>query len=226
MGKQIELTASDGHRLGGYRAEPAGKPQGAIVVIQEIFGVNDHIRSVCDRFAELGYVAIAPALFDRNERDFQSGYSPDEIQHARGFLGTVDWDAMLRDVEAAVDDVRAVGPVAVIGFCMGGSVAFLAAARLDGLAAAIGYYGGRIAKDADEKPRVPTQLHFGAEDQGIPLSDVDTIKAKRPECEIHVYEGAGHGFHCDERGSYHPEAAAKAWQRSTDWLRRHMRAAA
>ena len=226
MGKQIELTASDGHRLGGYRAEPAGKPIGAIVVIQEIFGVNHHIRSVCDRFADLGYVAVAPALFDRHQRDFQSGYSPDEVQRARAFLGEVDWDAMLRDVEAAVDSVRSVGPVAVVGFCMGGSLAFLAAARLDGLAAAIGYYGGKVAAYADEAPRCPTQLHFGAEDQGIPLADVDAVKAKRPDCEVHVYEGAGHGFHCDERGSYHPEAAGKAWRRSTDWLGRHMGAAA
>ena len=108
MGKQIELTASDGHRLGGWRAEPAGAPIGAIVVIQEIFGVNNHIRSVCDRFADLGYVAVAPALFDRHQRDFQSGYSPDEVQRARAFLGEVDWDAMVRDVEAAVGSVRAV----------------------------------------------------------------------------------------------------------------------
>jgi carboxymethylenebutenolidase len=226
MGRQIELTASDGHHLGAYRAEPAGTPQGAVVVIQEIFGVNSHIRSVCDRFAELGYVAVAPAVFDRFERDFECGYSPEEIQHARSFLGKVDWDAMMLDTQAAIDSVRSVGPVAVIGFCMGGSVAFLAAARLDGVATAIGYYGGRIAKDADEVPRCPTQLHFGAEDQGIPLSDVETIKAKRPDCEIHVYEGAGHGFHCDERASYHAEAAAKAWQRTNDWMQRHMGKAA
>jgi carboxymethylenebutenolidase len=222
MGTQIELTASDAHHLGAYRAEPSGAPRGAVVVIQEIFGVNSHIRSVCDRFAEIGYVAVAPAVFDRVERGFECGYSPDEIQHARGFMGRMDWDAMMRDVEAAVASVRPVGSVAVVGFCMGGSVAFLAAARLDGIAAAIGYYGGRIAKDADEKPRCPTQLHFGAEDQGIPLSDVESIRAKRPDCEIHVYEGAGHGFHCDERASYHPEAAAKAWQRTTDWMQRHM----
>jgi carboxymethylenebutenolidase len=143
MGRQIELTVSDGHRLGGYRAEPPGAPIGAIVVIQEIFGVNNHIRSVCDRFADLGYVAVAPALFDRHKRDFQSGYSPEEVQRARAFLSEVDWDAMMRDVEAAVDSVRSVGPVAVVGFCMGGSLAFLAAPRIDNIAAAIGYYGGR-----------------------------------------------------------------------------------
>src|SRR5919108_2664445 len=225
MGRQIELRASDGHRLGGYRAEPAGAPSGAVVVVQEIFGVNNHIRSVCDRFADLGYVAVAPALFDRRQRDFQSGYSPEEVQRARAFLTEVDWDAMMRDVEAAVDSVRSVGPVAVVGFCMGGSLAFLAATRIDGVAAAIGYYGGKIAVYAGEVPRCPTQLHFGAEDQGIPLTDVDLVKAKRPECEVHVYEGAGHGFHCDERGSYHPEAAGKAWRRSTAWPERHLAAA-
>ena len=222
MGSKITLTASDGHEFGGYRADPAGAPKGAIVVIQEIFGVNRHIRSICDRLAELGYVAVAPALFDRHQRDFESGYSPEEVQRARVFLGEVDWDAMLRDVEAAADSVRSAGPVGVVGFCMGGSLAFLAAARLDGIDAAVGYYGGKIAAFADEVPRCPTQLHFGAEDQGIPLSDVEVVKAKRPDCEIHVYEGAGHGFHCDERGSYHPEAAAKAWPRTMTWFERHL----
>ena len=225
MGSHIELTASDGHRLGAYRAEPEGAPRGAVVIIQEIFGVNSHIRAVCDRYAGLGYVAVAPALFDRHERDFQSGYSPDEVQHARSYIGKLDWDAAVRDVEAAVDSVRAIGPVAVVGFCLGGSLAFMAATRIDGISAAIGYYGGKIAAVADEEPRCPTQLHFGAEDQGIPLTDVEQIKTKRPDCEVHVYDAAGHGFSCDERSSYHPESAGKAWQRSTAWLDRHMKAA-
>jgi len=222
MGSQIELTASDGHHFGGYRAEPAGTPRGAVVVIQEIFGVNHHIRAVCDRYADLGYVAVAPALFDRHEPDFQSGYSPEEVEHARTFIGKLDWDATMRDVEAAVDSVRGAGPVAVVGFCLGGSLAFMAATRIDGIGAAIGYYGGKIAAVADEVPRCPTQLHFGAEDQGIPLTDVELIKAKRPDCEVHVYESAGHGFGCDERASYHPEAAGQAWRRSTAWLDRHL----
>jgi carboxymethylenebutenolidase len=222
MGSQIELTASDGHHLGAYRAEPEGAPCGAVVVIQEIFGVNHHIRAVCDRYADLGYVTVAPALFDRLVRDFQSGYSAEEIAHARGFIGKLDWDATMRDVEAAVDSVRDVGPVAVVGFCLGGSLAFMAATRSDGIGAAIGYYGSKIAAAADEVPRCPTQLHFGAEDHGIPLTDVELIRAKRPDCEIHVYEGAGHGFSCDERASYHPEAAGQAWRRSTGWLERHL----
>jgi carboxymethylenebutenolidase len=155
-------------------------------------------------------------------RDFQSGYSAQEVEHARGFIGKLDWDATMSDIEAAALSVRDVGPVAVVGFCLGGSLAFMAATRIDGIGAAVGYYGGKIASVADEVPRCPTQLHFGAEDQGIPLIDVELIRAKRPDCEIHVYEGAGHGFGCDERGSYHPEAAGQAWRRSTAWLERHL----
>lgn len=222
MGKQLSLTAADKHRLGAYRADPSGKPKGAIVVIQEIFGVNNHIRAVCDRLAGEGYAAVAPALFDRTERDFQSGYSPDEVANARKFVANPDWDAMLRDTQAAIDEVKAVGPVTIVGFCMGGTVAFLAAARLPGLAAAVCYYGGRIAAFADEKPRCPTQMHFGEKDQSIPMSDVETIKKKRPDCEIYSYPDAGHGFHCDERASYHAPSAQLAWQRTQAFLSRQM----
>ncbi|MFL4970445.1 MAG: dienelactone hydrolase family protein [Xanthobacteraceae bacterium] len=220
MGKSLNLTASDGHRLGAYRADPSGAPVGGIVVIQEIFGVNHHIRNVCDRFAAEGYAAVAPALFDRQVRDFQSGYSPEEIEKARKFVANPDWDAMLRDTAAAIAELKSAGPVSIIGFCMGGTVAFLAAARLDGLTAAVGYYGGRIVAFADEKPRCPTQLHFGEQDQSIPLTDVETIKQKRPDCDIHVYKDAGHGFHCDERGSYHEPSSRVAWERTLAWLKR------
>ncbi|MFL5060036.1 MAG: dienelactone hydrolase family protein [Xanthobacteraceae bacterium] len=220
MGKSLNLTASDGHRLGAYRADPSGAPVGGIVVIQEIFGVNHHIRNVCDRFAAEGYAAVAPALFDRQVRDFQSGYSPEEIEKARKFVANPDWDAMLRDTAAAIAELKSAGPVSIIGFCMGGTVAFLAAARLDGLTAAVGYYGGRIVAFADEKPRCPTQLHFGDQDQSIPLTDVETIKQKRPDCDIHVYKDAGHGFHCDERGSYHEPSSRVAWERTLAWLKR------
>jgi carboxymethylenebutenolidase len=220
LGKSLNLTASDGHRLGAYRADPSAAPVGGIVVIQEIFGVNHHIRNVCDRFAAEGYAAVAPALFDRQVRDFQSGYSPEEIEKARKFVANPDWDAMLRDTAAAIAELKSAGPVSIIGFCMGGTVAFLAAARLDGLTAAVGYYGGRIVAFADEKPRCPTQLHFGDQDQSIPLTDVETIKQKRPDCDIHVYKDAGHGFHCDERGSYHEPSSRVAWERTLAWLKR------
>jgi carboxymethylenebutenolidase len=223
VGQDIKLTASDNFQLGGYRAEPAGAPRAAVVVIQEIFGVNHHIRTVCDRFAGNGYVAIAPAIFDRIEPNFQSGYSPEEIAVARKFVANPDWTAMLRDSQAAIDAVKDVGPVGIIGFCLGGSVAYAAATKLSGLSAAIGYYGGAIVRFADDAPKVPTQLHFGEKDAGIPLSDVDTIRAKRPDVEIHVYPGAQHGFNCDERASYDPANAGIAKQRSLDFLATHLK---
>jgi carboxymethylenebutenolidase len=223
LGKHFTLTAADKHQLGAYRADPKGSPKGAMVVIQEIFGVNQHIRAVCDRIAnELDYVAVAPALFDRSQRDYQSGYSPEEIEKSRKFIANPDWDAMLRDTAAAIGDVKSVGPVGIIGFCMGGTIAFLGATRLEGLSASVCYYGGRIAAFADEKPRCPTQMHFGETDQSIPMSDVDAIRQKRPESEIYVYPGAGHGFHCDERGSFHSPSAELAWQRTSAFLKKHM----
>jgi carboxymethylenebutenolidase len=223
VGKDLELTASDHFKLGAYRAEPKTAPKGAVVVIQEIFGVNHHIRTVCDRLSGEGYVAIAPSIFDRIEPNFTSGYSPDEIAIARKFVANPDWAAMLRDTQAAIDAVRDVGPVGIIGFCLGGSIAYAAATKLSGLEAAIGYYGGAVVRFADDKPRVPTQLHFGEKDAGIPLTDVETIKAKRPDVEIFVYPGAQHGFHCDERASYDKASADMAWPRSMAFFARHLK---
>ena len=222
MGQDITLTASDRFELGAYRADPAAAHRGAVVVIQEIFGVNHHIRAVCDRFADQGYVAVAPAIFDRIERNFQSGYSPDEIAVARKFVANPDWQAMLIDTQAAIDAVKDVGPVGIIGFCLGGSVAYAAATKLSGLSAAIGYYGGAIVRFADDKPQVPTQLHFGDKDAGIPLADVETIRAKRPDVEILVYPGAQHGFGCDERASYDRTSADTARQRSLAFFAKHL----
>ncbi len=218
MGKPLSLTAADAHKLSAYRADPAGKSRGGVVVVQEIFGVNHHIRSVCDRLAALGYTAVAPALFDRSVRDFECGYSPDEIAKARGFLTNVDWDAMVRDIAAAADVVRPSGKLSVIGFCMGGTMAYLAATRLDGLAASVCFYGGQIVKHADNKPRCPTQMHFGDQDASIPMTDVEVIKQKRSDCDIHVYAGAQHGFYCDERASYNPESGSIAWARAIRFL--------
>jgi len=223
VGQDIRLKASDGFELGGYRADPAGAPKGAVVVIQEIFGVNHHIRAVCDRLAGEGYVAIAPAIFDRVEPDFTSGYSPDEVAVARKFVANPDWAAMLRDTQAAIDAVATTGPVGIIGFCLGGSVAYAAATKLSGLKAAIGYYGGAIVRFADDKPKVPTQLHFGEKDAGIPLSDVETIKTKRPDVEVFIYPGAQHGFHCDERASYDKTSTDIAWPRSMAFLAKHLK---
>jgi carboxymethylenebutenolidase len=223
MGENVTLTASDGFRLGGYRADPVTPTQASIVVIQEIFGVNAHIRNVCDRLAGEGYCAIAPAIFDRITPDFQSGYSPEEVAVARRFVAAPDWPAMLRDTQAAIDAVRGSGPVGIIGFCLGGSVAYAAATKLPGLRAAVGYYGGAIVRFADDRPLVPTQLHFGEKDSGIPLADVETIRAKRPEVEVFVYPGAQHGFGCDARMSYDKPSADLAWQRSLAFFAAHLR---
>jgi carboxymethylenebutenolidase len=223
VGKDIRLTATDNIQFGAYRADPGTAPRAAIVVIQEIFGVNHHIRAVCDRLASEGYVAIAPSIFDRIEPNFTSGYSPDEIAVARKFVANPDWAAMLRDTQAAIDAVKDVGPIGIIGFCLGGSVAYAAATKLSGLSAAVGYYGGAIVRFADDKPKVPTELHFGEKDAGIPPTDVDTIRAKRPEVEIHVYPGAQHGFHCDERASYDKKSADIAWPRSLAFFATHLK---
>ena len=223
MGKHFTLTAADSHQLGAYRADPQGKPKGGMVVIQEIFGVNNHIRNVCDRLAEQGYAAVAPALFDRTQKDYQSGYTPPEIEKSRTFVAKPDWDAMMRDTDAALKELKSAGPVGIIGFCMGGTIAFLAATRLSGLSAAVGYYGGRIAAFADEKPKCPVQLHFGETDASIPLTDVETIKQKRSDVEVYVYGGAGHGFHCDERGSFHQASCQQAWDRTLAFLAKNMK---
>jgi carboxymethylenebutenolidase len=221
LGTQISLTASDGFKLGAYRADPAGTPKGGLVVIQEIFGVNHHIRAVCDRFAAEGYAAVAPAVFDRIQPDFESGYAPAEVEHARSFVPKIDWPALMRDVAAAVDNVKDAGKTGIVGYCLGGSVAFAAACELDGLSCAIGYYGGAIAKNADRKPKVPTLLHFGDQDHSIPLTDVETIKQKRPEVDIYVYH-AGHGFSCDERSAYDEAAHTEALGRTLAWLTRYV----
>jgi carboxymethylenebutenolidase len=223
VGQDIKLKASDHFQLGAYRADPATAPKAAVVVIQEIFGVNHHIRAVCDRFAGNGYTAIAPSIFDRIEPNFQSGYSPDEIAVARKFVANPDWTAMLRDTQAAIDAVKDIGPVGIIGFCLGGSVAYAAATKLSGLSAAIGYYGGAVVRFADDKPTVPTQLHFGEKDTGIPLTDVEIIRGKRPDVEIFIYPGAQHGFGCDERASYDKPSADLAKQRSLDFFAKHLK---
>jgi carboxymethylenebutenolidase len=225
MGRKLSLTAVDGHRLGAYRADPVGTPRGRVVVIQEIFGVNRHIRSVCDRLAEAGYVALAPQIFDRITPNFETGYSEMEVAKAREFIAKIDWAKVMEDTQAAYNALKREGPVAILGFCMGGSVAYLASARIEGLAAAVCYYGGQIIRYIDEKPSCPVQMHFGENDSHIPLSDIETMRKKRPEAEIHVYPGAGHGFHCDERGSYEAKSAKQAWDRSLAFLSRSFAAA-
>jgi carboxymethylenebutenolidase len=213
MGQTIRLTASDGHELGAYRAEPSGTPRGGALVVQEIFGVNGHIRNVCDRLAAQGYLAVAPALFDRITRDFQSGYSPQEVAAAREIAMKRDWSKIILDCEAAQANIKDAGKTVTVGFCMGGSVAFLAATRMNGIAAASCFYGGQIVQFAEETPRCPVQMHFGERDEHIPMQDVEVIRAKRTDCEVFVYP-AGHGFYCDERGSFDAQSAKLAWERT------------
>ena len=221
MGQTITLTAKDGHKLSAYRADPAGKPRGAIVVIQEIFGVNSHIQNVTDKFAADGYVAIAPALFDRAEKNVDLGYDPKSIELGRNIRGKITLDQSLADTQAAIDYAKQFGKVAIVGYCFGGSIAFLAATRLQGIVAAVGYYGGMIAQHAEEKPKVPTILHFGEQDQSIPMSDVEKVKKARTDVPIYVYK-AGHGFNCDARGSYNAESAKVALDRTRQFIAQHV----
>ena len=217
----VELQAGDGHRLSAYRAEPAGAPRGALVVLQEIFGVNSHIRSVADGFAAEGWVAVAPALFDRVERSVELGYGPAEIERGRALRGGCSNDPALLDIAAAVEAVASVGPVAVIGYCWGGTLAWLAAARQPGLAAAVAYYGGGIGELLDLRPACPVLAHFGEKDASIPLSVAEGVRKNHPEVKVHLYP-AGHGFNCDQRGSFDPQSAALARQRTLGFLKTHV----
>jgi len=223
MGQTITLQAEDGHALGGYRASPAGQPRGGLVIIQEIFGVNSHIRAVCDGYAADGYVAVAPALFDRVEPDFQAGYEQADIVRGREIRGKIGWDAMLADLRAAVKVLQGERlRIGVVGYCMGGSLAWLCATRLGGIAASVGYYGGAVAEFAREQPRCPVLLHFGETDASIPKEHWDTIRAAHPGLPVHVYAGAGHGFNCDQRASFHEASARLARRRTLDFLRQHV----
>jgi len=217
MGKMIELTASDGHKFAAYRSDPAGKPKGAIVVIQEIFGVNNHMKRVTDGFVAKGYTAICPALFDRSKRGIELGYDAAAIEAGRNLRGQVGDDGPLKDIQAAIDAVKGIGKIATVGYCWGGTLAYLSATRLNGITCSVGYYGGGIAGAANEKPKVPTMLHFGDKDQSIPMTDVEKVKKARTDCTIYVYP-AGHGFNCDERGSYDAAQAKLALDRTMSFL--------
>ena len=221
MGKSIELKAKDGFTLAAYRADPASKPKGGLVVIQEIFGVNHHMRNVTDEFAAEGYAAVAPALFDRAKRGVEIGYEAADIETGRKLREEVKLEDTLLDLQAAIDSLKGVGKIGVVGYCWGGSLAFFAATRLQGIAAAVGYYGGMIAAHANEKPKVPVMLHFGEQDHGIPMSDVEKVKAARPDVEIFIYP-AGHGFSCDERASFHKPSHEQALERTLGFFEKRL----
>ncbi|HEX5658461.1 MAG TPA: dienelactone hydrolase family protein [Polyangiales bacterium] len=229
--EQLELHASDGGQISAYHVRPPASVRGRLVVVQEIFGVNAHIRRVADRFAEAGYEVIAPALFDRVERGVELDYDQAGIERGRTFIPKLGFDTPLLDIQAAIEKLGGVdarglsgreqAKVGVVGYCWGGSLAFLSATRLTGVSAAVGYYAGQIAKFASEVPRAPTLLHFGEQDKGIPLSDVEAVRKARPDVEIELYP-AQHGFNCDARGSFDAASAERALSRTLAFFERHL----
>jgi carboxymethylenebutenolidase len=222
MGSMIELQAADGHRLAAYRAEPAGKPRGAVVVIPEIFGVNSHIKSVADGYARDGWLVVAPAMFDRAQRGYDTGYTQPEIQAGIAVMQKLDWKQTLLDVDAAIAEAKKAGKVGIVGYCWGGTVAWVAAARTAGLACSVPYYGGGMPGFITDKPRVPTMCHFGELDQSPTLEQSKAIAKAHPGITAHFYAGAGHGFNCDQRGSYNAEASKLARQRTVEFFRQHL----
>jgi carboxymethylenebutenolidase len=223
MSKTIELTARDGHVLSAYKAEPGGRARGAVIVVQEIFGVNSHIRQVADGYAADGYVAIAPAFFDRLQRGYETGYTPADIDAGRTLMGRLAWETTVKDLDAAVEHGRASGKVGLVGYCWGGTVGWRAAAQShSGLAAVVAYYGGGIPNFLDEAPVAPIQLHFGELDQHPSAEQARTLMARYPKLAAWIYPGANHGFNCDQRGSYHRETAQLARGRALEFLRTHV----
>jgi carboxymethylenebutenolidase len=221
----IELTAADGHTLSAYVAGPQDARRG-LVVVQEIFGVNRHMRRVCDDFARQGYAVICPALFDRTQRGVELGYGPEDVTRGRDLRGTVDAGKTVLDILAAAAALPKAAKRGIVGYCWGGTVAWHGATRTSAFDAAVGWYGGGIAAARDETPTCPVQLHFGETDASIPLADVEAIRkaraGKAPPVEIFVYQGAGHGFGCEERGSYVAKDAAQAQERTLAFFARHL----
>ncbi|MEP3114732.1 dienelactone hydrolase family protein [Nisaea sp.] len=221
MGEFMQLTASDGHKFDAYLAQPSGKPRGGVVVVQEIFGINAHIQSVVDDYAAEGYLAIAPALFDRIEPKLELGYEADDIERGIDLKGRSETDPALLDIAAARDTVAAAGKVGVVGYCWGGFLAWLATTRIDGFAAGASYYGGGIGSVAEETPKCPVIFHFGEQDHAIPMEDVDKVKAAHPGLTVNMYP-AGHGFNCDHRGSFDATSAKVARERTIALFNAHI----
>lgn len=228
MGHNIQLTAADGFTLPAYVAEPSGKPKGAVVVLQEIFGVNSHIRSVADGYAAAGYLAVAPATFHRVQTGVDLGYSEADMGAGIGLKAAVEAlpaPGVMQDIQAAIDHAaqHAGGPVGVVGYCWGGLLTWRAACTLKGLSAAVSYYGGGVtgAEESARKPACPVLAHFGSQDHWIPLDSVKAFEAAQPDVQVHVYE-ANHGFNCDQRGSYDAAAATLARERSLAFFAKHL----
>jgi carboxymethylenebutenolidase len=219
MGQFTTIMARDGHEFQAWLAAPPARAHGAVLVLQEIFGVTGHIRSVTDDFAAQGYTAIAPALFDRVRRGIELDYTPQGMQEGRGYVKQLDLEATLRDIAAAMAVVKNSGRCAVVGYCWGGKLAYLTSCRLRP-ACAVVYYGN--VKDVLGQPHCPVLFHFGSEDQSIPPADVAAIHAAHPQSPLYTYEGAGHGFNCEQRESYNATAAALARSRTLEFLQRYL----
>lgn len=213
---------ADGASVAAYHARPAGDRRGGLVLVQEIFGITDHIRELCDDYAADGYEVLAPALFDREHPGFEADYTGDGFAEAVRLAREVHpFDLSLADVQSCIDALAPAGPVFVVGYCYGGSVAWFAATRMTGVAAASGYYGSLIPAAADEEPKVPVILHFGRHDTGIPMEGVEKVAAKHwPHATVHVYD-AGHGFNSDRRKDYHEPSADLARARTLALFRAH-----
>jgi carboxymethylenebutenolidase len=213
MGETVRVAAKDGHTFSAYKAQPAKTAKGSVVVIQEVFGVNAHIRSVCDRFAEAGYQTLAPALFDRIRPGVDLAYDEAGITEGRDLVGQLGWDGPIHDIAAAVHMLDDHDRVAVVGYCWGGTVAWLAGCRTQ-VACVASYYGRQIVDFLDERPHCPALMHFGKEDPLIPLEAVARIQEAHRAVPIYLYDGAGHGFNCDARPDFRAEAADLALART------------
>jgi carboxymethylenebutenolidase len=220
MGQFTTIMARDGHEFQAWLTAPAGRPRGAVVVLPEIFGINSHIRSVTDDFATQGYTAIAPALFDRIRRGIELQYTAEDAQLGKGYVKQLDRELTLKDVAAAQAVVKNSGRTAVVGFCWGGVLSYLAAVQLRP-ACAVVYYGN-VSQLTEQRPKCPLMFHYGSADQSIPPAEVAAIRAAHPQAQLYVYEGAGHGFNCDQRQSYNAEAAAQARGRTLEFLGRYL----
>ena len=226
MGQFTQLKAADGQSIPAYVAEPQGPAKGGVVVIQEIFGVNAHIRSVADGYAAAGYLAVAPAIFHRVKPDVELGYSPDDMSAGMGLKAAVEAlpaPGVMQDIQAAIQYASRGGKVGIVGYCYGGLLAWRAAATLQGLSAAVPYYGGgsTTPDEIARKPKVPVMAHYGDKDKHISVESVRAFEKAHPEVEVHLY-AADHGFNCDQRGSYNASAAATARERTLDFFGKHL----
>jgi len=223
MGENVKITSGDGFVFDAYRAEPEGTPNASILLIQEIFGINNHIRSVADDYASKGYLVLAPAIFDRYAPGIELDYDSDGVSKGADIaFNKLNMSETLADLAATVNALAVTGRVGAVGYCFGGLLAFLSANQVSGLACSIGYYGGGIAGVVDKKPKLPLMLHFGALDSHIPLSDVELIQSALPEVTVNVFADAEHGFNCDQRASYNAEAARAALDQSLAFFAQHL----